>query len=67
MDDLHLQHAINLDGGSSSVLVNADGHIVNHPTCLDVVSYKCERPVATVFCMGSGGGDSGSDSSLSIL
>lgn len=50
--DLHLEYAINLDGGSSSVLIDRHGKVKNHPTCLDVVPYKCERPVATVFCLG---------------
>jgi len=62
IDQVGLVQAINLDGGSSSVLVEHrdDGRrsssstmrIVNHPTCLDYVSLKCERPVATVFCLG---------------
>ena len=56
IDKVGLVHAINLDGGSSSVLVQNDHgtiRIVNHPTCLDYVALKCERPVATVFCLGT--------------
>jgi len=50
------QYAINLDGGSSSVIVNkmaSDGsqRVVNHPTCLDYVPFLCERPVGTVMCI----------------
>ena len=56
--DLGLRYAINLDGGSSTVLIDETGKVVNHPTCLDVVSYKCERPVATVFCVGAKAADS---------
>ena len=52
LHDLQLEYAINLDGGSSSVLIDRHGKVKNHPTCLDVVNYKCERPVATVFCLG---------------
>ena len=57
---LDIVHAINLDGGSSSTLVEhvRNRHreeedvfrVVNNPTCLDIVPYKCERPVATVLC-----------------
>ena len=50
--DVRLEYAINLDGGSSTVLIGAHGEVLSHPTCLDVVAYKCERPVATVFCLG---------------
>jgi hypothetical protein len=56
VNDLDLLYAINLDGGSSTVLIDgATGHVKNHPTCLDVVPTKCERKVATVFCVSRGG------------
>jgi Phosphodiester glycosidase len=42
--------AINLDGGSSSVLINYN-RTVSRPTCLDVVPIVCERPVASVVCI----------------
>jgi Phosphodiester glycosidase len=45
--------AINLDGGSSSVMI-AHNRTVSRPTCLDVLPIVCERPVASVMCIGSG-------------
>jgi N-acetylglucosamine-1-phosphodiester alpha-N-acetylglucosaminidase len=42
-------HAINLDGGGSSTLIQ-DGRVLNFPTCLDI-PFKCERPVATIVCI----------------
>jgi exopolysaccharide biosynthesis protein len=48
----NISYAINLDGGSSSTLV-VNQTVVNHPTCLDVIPWKCERPVATVLCVGA--------------
>lgn len=44
------QHAIQLDGGSSSTLVVSD-KVRNRPTCTDVVPVKCQRPVATIVCL----------------
>jgi len=43
--------AINLDGGSSSVLVQRNRGVISRPTCLDVLPVKCERPVASVLCL----------------
>ena len=44
-----VRYAINLDGGSSTTLVQ-DSQVVNVPTCMDV-PWKCERPVATIVCI----------------
>ena len=45
-------YAINMDGGSSSVLVDSSGAVLSRPTCFDFVAVKCERPVASVLCVG---------------
>jgi len=47
---IRAEHAINLDGGGSSTSV-FDGKIINHPTCLDYIGIKCERPVASIVCI----------------
>lgn len=44
------QYAVNLDGGSSSVLVDQNEKIFSRPTCLDL-PFVCERPVTTVMCI----------------
>ena len=44
--------AINMDGGSSSVLVESNRGAISRPTCLDVVAIQCERPVTSVLCVG---------------
>jgi len=44
-----VHHAINLDGGSSTTLLQ-DFQVLNVPTCHDV-PWKCERPVATIVCL----------------
>lgn len=54
LNGTQIKYAINLDGGSSSTMVETvrrDGkvRIVNNPFCYDI-PYKCERPVATVLC-----------------
>jgi len=46
----YVDYAINLDGGGSSTSVD-DGTVINHPTCMDYVTYKCERPVASAICI----------------
>lgn len=52
------QYAINMDGGSSSVMVHSSKTILNQPTCYynaivprDWV--PCERSVSTVICLSS--------------
>jgi Phosphodiester glycosidase len=55
---LGAQYAINMDGGSSSVMVQNTSSIVNQPACFynAIVPQKwmsCERSVATVFCLHS--------------
>ena len=46
------KYAINLDGGSSTTMVDGStSTTLNHPTCLDVLPIKCERPVASVICV----------------
>ncbi|GFH50918.1 hypothetical protein CTEN210_07394 [Chaetoceros tenuissimus] len=47
----YADYAINLDGGGSSSSV-LNGKVINQPTCLDYVWKKCERPVASVVCIG---------------
>lgn len=42
-------HAINLDGGGSSVTV-VDGQVVSTPHCLEV-GLRCERPVTSIACI----------------
>jgi len=44
-------HAINLDGGGSSVSV-AKGEVINHPTGLDI-ELAYERPVASILCVAA--------------
>lgn len=44
-----VHHAINLDGGGSTTLVQ-DSQVLNVPTCRDV-PWKCERPVSTIVCL----------------
>ena len=46
----YVDFAINLDGGGSSTSV-CNEIIINHPTCLDYVTYMCERPVASAICI----------------
>ncbi len=48
----YVEYGINLDGGGSSTSVGSDGRVINHPTCLDYVSLRCERPVASAVCIG---------------
>ncbi len=43
-------HAINMDGGGSSVAV-VNGTIASVPHCTDQPGVVCERPVTTVFCI----------------
>ena len=43
-------HAINLDGGGSSSVVQ-NGKVVNHPTDTDVWLLKKERDVTTIICV----------------
>lgn len=45
-----VRHAINMDGGGSSVLVQQHGKVLSHPTCLDV-PIPCERAVSSVLCL----------------
>lgn len=45
-----VHYAVNMDGGSSSTLVH-HRTIVNHPTCLDVIGFRCTRRVASVICI----------------
>jgi Phosphodiester glycosidase len=46
------RYVINVDGGSSSTLVQGTKNsIINRPTCLDILPFVCERPVATVLCL----------------
>jgi hypothetical protein len=50
--------AINMDGGSSSTLVNGGDRlspprVINRPTCLDLPFPSCQRKVATVHCLYS--------------
>ena len=47
--EANVRHAVNLDGGGSSVLVVYE-MVYSHPTCLDLPIY-CERPVASVVCV----------------
>ena len=47
----YTDYAINLDGGGSSTSV-LNGKVISQPTCLDYVWKKCERPVASVVCIG---------------
>lgn len=47
--DLGALHAINLDGGGSSVTV-VDGRVVSTPHCLEV-GVRCERPVTSIACI----------------
>jgi exopolysaccharide biosynthesis protein len=54
---LGAQYAINMDGGSSSVLVH-QSNVLNHPMCyynaiIPRKWYPCERSVATVICISS--------------
>ena len=51
MNEMDALFAINLDGGGSASTV-LNGRLVNRPTCLDYVSVKCERKVATAICVG---------------
>jgi exopolysaccharide biosynthesis protein len=46
---LGVHHAINLDGGGSTTLVQ-HSIVLNVPTCHDV-PWKCERPVSTIVCL----------------
>jgi hypothetical protein len=43
------RHAVNLDGGGSTVLVEA-GKVISRPTCLDL-PIACERAVASIMCI----------------
>ena len=43
-------HAINMDGGGSSVAV-VNGSVASVPHCTDTPGVVCERPVTTVFCI----------------
>jgi len=43
--------AINMDGGSSSVLVESNLGVISRPTCFDLFP-KCEHAVASVLCIG---------------
>lgn len=43
-------YAVNLDGGGSSVLVQHNGEVISHPTCIDI-PLPCERAVSTVLCL----------------
>jgi len=49
-------HAINLDGGGSSAMVE-DGVLINYPSdnqppsCYASGKYQCERPVSTILCV----------------
>jgi len=50
-------YAINMDGGGSSELVGRstktdEYDVLSRPTCTDVLPWICERPVATVLCIG---------------
>jgi exopolysaccharide biosynthesis protein len=44
--------AINLDGGGSSTST-LNGEVINTPTCIDYIDWKCERPVSSVVCIKS--------------
>ena len=44
--------ALNMDGGSSSVLVDSSRGAISRPTCFDFVAMQCERSVASVLCVG---------------
>jgi hypothetical protein len=43
------RHAVNLDGGGSTVLVEA-GKVISRPSCLDLPIF-CERAVASIMCI----------------
>jgi exopolysaccharide biosynthesis protein len=50
------QYAINMDGGSSSVMVNMSQTILNQPSCyynaiIPRQWMSCERSVSTVICI----------------
>jgi hypothetical protein len=47
--ELQAEYAVNMDGGSSSVLVQQET-VLSRPTCLDL-PFVCERPVASSFCI----------------
>lgn len=47
---LGAHHAINLDGGGSSVFYH-NGSVADRPTCKDALTPVCERAVATVACV----------------
>ena len=47
---INATYAINMDGGGSSTSV-LNGNIINNPTCLDYVDWKCERPVGSAICI----------------
>jgi len=47
--ELGALHAINLDGGGSSVTV-VDGRVVSTPHCLEL-GIRCERPVTSIACI----------------
>lgn len=44
-----VQHAVNIDGGGSSVAV-VNGKIASKPTCVDTPSPICERAMPTIMC-----------------
>ena len=44
------QHAINLDGGGSSVSVQG-GKVISRPTCVDTPEPVCERAVTSITCI----------------
>ncbi len=43
-------HALNMDGGGSSVAV-VNGTVASVPHCTDQPGVVCERPVTTVLCV----------------
>jgi exopolysaccharide biosynthesis protein len=56
--DLFMEHgamyAVNMDGGGSSTLVlGTDHRVINRPTCMDIPTIACQRPVASVLCVSS--------------
>jgi exopolysaccharide biosynthesis protein len=50
--DMGIRYAINMDGGGSSTLVHKRDGVINRPTCLGYLPVKCQRPVASVMCIG---------------
>lgn len=57
-----VKYAVNMDGGGSTVLAHHH-NVISHPTCLDI-PIRCERKVATMFCIQQENGRFGTTSQV---